>query len=122
MKFVVFISILFLVSCKINRTNKGIPVGKWKYVSGTTSERLVITGKYDRKGREKGVWKYYRNDTLFRSERYFYPYSVDVLFHKNGKVSEIGKSFTSQNKWTKTGTWYYFNEHEKLTDSITFEN
>lgn|SRR5690606_14663447 len=119
--YILFFSLL-LLSCKINQKRNGVEVGRWKYVSGTKSERLVVVGKYDRKGREKGVWKYYRNDTLFRSERYFYPYSVDVLFHKNGKVSEMGKSFTSQKTWTKTGTWYYFNEHEKLTDSITFEN
>ena len=119
--YILFFSLL-LLSCKINQKKDGVEVGKWKYISETTSEKIIIVGKYDRKGREKGVWKYYRNDTLFRSEKYFYPYSADVLFHKNGKVSEIGKSFTSQNKWTKTGTWYYFNEHEKLTDSITFEN
>src|SRR5690606_15150978 len=122
MKFIVCIFLLFFVSCKINQKKNGVEVGRWKYISGTTSENSIIVGKYDRKGREKGVWKYYRNDTLFRSERYFYPYSVDVLFHKNGKVSEIGKSFTSQNRWTKTGTWYYYNEYEKLTDSVTFEN
>ena len=27
-----------------------------------------------------------------------------------------------QKKWTKIGTWYKFNEQEKRTDSITFEN
>ncbi len=122
MKIAILFFVLFLVSCKINQKKNGVEVGRWKYVSGTKTERNIIKGRYDKYGQEKGVWKYYNNDTLFRSEKYFYPYSVDVLYHKNGKISQIGKSYTTKETWTKIGTWYKFNEEEKLTDSITFEN
>lgn len=121
-KFFSFFLLFLVFSCKINQKKNGVEVGRWKYVAGTTTEKSIIKGKYDKYGREKGVWKYYHNDTLFRVEKYFYPYSVDILYHKNGKISEVGKSFTSQKKWTKIGTWYKFNEQEKRTDSITFEN
>lgn len=121
-KFLSFLILFLVLSCKINQKKNGVEVGKWKYVSGTKTERSLITGRYDKYGQEKGVWKYYNNDTLFRSEKYFYPYSVDVLYHKNGKISQIGKSYTTKKTWTKIGTWYKFNEEQKLTDSITFEN
>lgn len=119
-KLVFFFFILF-ISCKINRTENGIPVGKWKYVSGTINDKTVVIGKYDKFGKEKGVWKYYTNDTLFRKEKYYYPYSVDVLFHKNGKISQVGKSITEESRWTKYGTWYRFDEAEQLIDSVTYE-
>jgi len=122
LKFFSFLILFLIFSCKINQKKNGVEVGRWKYVSGTKNEKSIIKGKYDKYGREKGVWKYYNNDTLFRSEKYFYPYSVDVLYHKNGKISQIGKSYTTKKTWTKIGTWYKFNEEEKLIDSITFEN
>lgn len=118
--YLLFLCLLF--SCKINQKKNGVEVGRWKYVSGTKTEKSLITGKYDKYGQEKGIWKYYNNDTLFRSEKYFYPYSVDVLYHKNGKISQIGKSLTGKKTWTKISTWYKFNEQEKIIDSITFEN
>ncbi len=117
-----FFLLCLTVSCKINQKKNGVEVGKWKYISGTKTEKTVVKGKYDKYGREKGVWNYYNNDTLFRSEKYFYPYAVNVLYHKNGKINEVGKSYTTHKTWTKIGTWYYFNENEKLTDSVTFEN
>ena len=122
MKTSILFFVVFLVSCNINQKKNGVEVGRWKYVSGTKTERNIIKGRYDKYGQEKGIWKYYTNDTLFRSEKYFYPYSVDVLYHKNGKISQIGKSYTTKKTWTKIGTWYTFNEEEKLIDSITFEN
>lgn len=122
MKIAILFFVVFLVSCKINQKKNGVEVGRWKYVSGTKTERNIIKGKYDKYGREKGVWEYYNNDTLFRSEKYFYPYSVDVLYHRNGKINQIGKSYTTKKTWTKIGTWYTFNEEEILIDSITFEN
>ena len=111
-----------LLSCKINQTKNGVSVGRWKYLSGTKNERLIVKGRYDKFGREKGIWKYYTNDTLFRKETYFYPYSVDVLYHKNGMVKELGLGYTSAKTWTKIGTWYKYNEMGKLTDSLSFIN
>lgn len=73
-------------------------------------------------GKEKGTWNYYQNDTLFRKEFYFYRYSVDILYHKNGMVKELGIAYTSEKTWTKCGTWLKFNEKCILTDSITFHN
>lgn len=122
MKIYLFFLLFLILSCKINQKRNGVEVGRWKYVSETKTEKSLITGKYDKNGQEKGVWKYYNNDTLFRSEKYFYPYSVDVLYHKNGKISEVGKSYTTKKTWTKIGVWYKFNEHGKLIDSIAFEN
>lgn len=121
MKIYVLFFVFLLFSCKINQKKNGVEVGRWKYVLGTKTDRSLITGKYDKNGKEKGIWKYYNNDTLFRAEKYFYPYSVDVLYHKNGKISQLGKSYTTKKTWTKIGTWYKFNEQEKRIDSLTFE-
>jgi len=120
MKILLYILLsLLLFSCSINREKNGVPVGKWKYIS--VGDRTIVKGQYDRKGREKGVWKYYINDTLFRVEKYYYPYSVTVLYHQNGVISEVGKSFTKYSSWSKYGTWYKFNEKEVLADSVQFD-
>lgn len=116
-----FLTVVLICSCKINQKKNGIPVGKWKYVSGTSTEKNSIIAKYDKHGREKGVWKYFNNDTLYRLEKYYYPYSVDVLYHKNGKIYQIGKSFTTKTSWTKIGTWYIFSNQQQLIDSIYYE-
>src|SRR5690554_7625511 len=70
MKSGVLVLILLFVSCKINRTKNGVPVGKWKYItqSGKNTDRVV--GRYNRFGNEKGKWRYYYNDTLYRFEKY----------------------------------------------------
>lgn len=122
MKWLSVLFICIFISCKINQTKNGVSVGKWKYVSGKANDLTVIKGKYNRFGQEKGVWKYYQNDTLFRKETYYYPYSVDILFHKNGRVKEIGKAYTSNKIWTKYGTWYKFNINSILIDSILFNS
>lgn len=122
LKYLFVIMLFTIYSCKINQTKNGVPVGKWKYVSGTKHDKSVITGRYNKLGKEKGTWNYYQNDTLFRKEFYFYPYSVDILYHKNGMVKELGKSYTSAKTWTKMGTWLKFNEKGILTDTITFHN
>lgn len=122
MKYLILIFVFLLVSCKINQTKDGVPIGKWVYISGSKNDRMLVKGKYDKFGREKGIWKYYTNDTLFRREIYFYPYSVDILYHKNGLVKELGKAYTSVKIWTKVGTWNKYNENGKLIDSITFVN
>ncbi len=112
---------LLFFSCRINREKGGVPVGKWRYVSGAKDDRTIVNGRFDRMGREKGIWKYYVNDTLFRTEKYYYPYSVTILYHRNGKISEVGKSFTKSLSWTKYGTWYKFNEGGALVDSVTYD-
>jgi len=122
MKIYVFLLLFLLLSCKINQKKNGVEVGKWKYVSGTKKHQNIVIGKFDRNGREKGVWKYYLNDTLYRSERYFYPFSVSVLYHKNGAINEVGKSYTTNKSWTKIGTWFTYNEKGNLVDSITFQH
>lgn len=122
MKFFSLLIIILLVSCKLNKFVYGKPVGRWKYVSGTANERNVVKGKYNKRSEEVGVWKYYQNDTLFRKEKFYFPYSVDKLYHKNGTISDLGIAITRYNRWTKTGTWYYYNEKGILIDSIHFDN
>ena len=122
MKLVYVFLICSLFSCKINQIKNGVSVGKWEYVSGKTNDLTVIKGKYNRFGQEKGVWKYYQNDTLFRKETYYYPFSVDVLYHESGEIKEIGKAFTSSKVWTKYGLWKKFDTDGNLIDTITFIN
>ena len=112
---------LLFFSCRINREKAGVPVGKWRYVSGSENNMTVVNSRYDRKGREKGIWKYYVNDTLFRVEKYYYPYSVTILYNRNGTISEVGKSFTTSSSWSKYGTWYKFSEKGVLSDSVRYD-
>jgi|SRR5690606_15215811 len=122
MKFFYLLIIILLASCKLNKLVDGKPVGKWKYISGTADEKNVVKGKYNKLSQEKGVWRYYINDTIYRTEKFYYPYSVDRLYHKNGVVAEMGLAITKNNRWTKTGTWYAYNEKGDLLDSITFDH
>src|SRR5690554_7980694 len=121
MKSGVLVLILLFVSCKINRTKNCVPVGKWKYItqSGKNTDRVV--GRYGRLGNEKGKWRYYYNDTLYRMEKYYYPYCVNVLYHSNGAIAEVGKSVSSHSSWTKYDVWYFFDEQWTLTDSVFYE-
>ncbi|HLV52124.1 MAG TPA: hypothetical protein VKY44_09235 [Flavobacterium sp.] len=121
MKSGVLVLILLFVSCKINRTKNGVPVGKWKYItqSGKNTDRVV--GRYNRFGNEKGKWRYYYNDTLYRFEKYHYPYCVNVLYHSNGSIAEVGKSVSSHSSWTKYDVWYFFDEKQVLMDSVVYE-
>ena len=121
MKSGVLVLILLCVFCKINQTKNGVPVGKWKYItqSGKNIDRVV--GRYDRFGNEKGKWRYYKNDTLYRMEKYYYPYCFNVLYHANGSIAEVGKSVSSHSSWRKYDVWYFFDEQWTLTDSVFFE-
>lgn len=120
MKEVVVIFALLFVSCKINQTKNGVPVGRWKYVTQMGNTTDLVKAKYDRLGNEKGVWNYYNNKKLYRTEKYYYPFCVNVLYHENGNIAEVGKSISSNQSWTKYGTWYVFDTTGMLTDSITY--
>ncbi len=48
MKTAILFFVVFLVSCKINQKKNGVEVGRWKYVAGTTTEKSIIKGKYDK--------------------------------------------------------------------------
>lgn len=121
MKFICVLFICVLFSCKINQTKDGVRVGKWKYVNKDDENWNVVKGRYDKKGNEIGVWKFFYNDTIYRLEKYYYPYCVNVLYHKNGEINRVGKSISAENSWSKYGTWYTFNEEGQLTDTVTYE-
>lgn len=121
MKSCVFVVIMLFVSCKINQTKNNFPVRKWKYISKSGGNTDFVVAKYNRFSHEKGKWRYYYKDTLYRIEKYYYPFCVNVSYHSNGAIAEIGKSTLSHSSWKKYGVWYFFDENNELADSIVYE-
>lgn len=120
MRWLFLLLVLCFVSCKINRKQNNIPYGKWKYITKDGNNVSRIQGKYDRLGNEKGIWRYYHNDTLHRVEKYYYPFCVNVLYNQNGKIYQIGKSVSSNKSWTKYDVWYHYDSKQNLIDSVNY--
>jgi antitoxin component YwqK of YwqJK toxin-antitoxin module len=110
--------------CKINRTKNGLRTGLWVTESDTTGEGFRSRGRY-KKDKEKGVWKYFYNDTLYQKDRYS-GYSARVRFYyPNKKIQASGKTRMDYNgkllHWFYNGDWKYFDAQGNLLKIVTYE-
>jgi antitoxin component YwqK of YwqJK toxin-antitoxin module len=122
----IFSLILFscLTSCKINQLKHGLRTGLW--ISKTDAGELIYRsrGRYS-KGREKGTWKYFQNDTVYQKDKYSGNNAKVTLYHPNKKVRARGQTrldlTAKQLHWYYTGDWKYYDPKGKLVKVVTYK-
>lgn len=125
-KYGIWVVFLLCISCKINQRKGDFPVGKWIYVTKENGNISRTTGRYNKHGFEKGIWRFYYNDTLYRKEKYRGKICENILYYENGGIAEEG--FSTQdtlNKgvyWKKIGYWYLYDKAGKLVEIKTYNN
>jgi antitoxin component YwqK of YwqJK toxin-antitoxin module len=90
--FVLFIFVIILQSCAINKYDKqGNRKGKWKIYWDDT--QLQSQGKY-KEGWQKGVWKYYdQQGHLAQKQTHHKDKTIDIVYYfPNGKIESKGKA------------------------------
>ena len=114
---------LFLMSCSkhVNQYKAGKKSGKWVYKNKTDG---YSTGRY-RNGVEKGIWKYFESNKLYRIERHKGNISSVKFYYPNRKISSKGQTRMDANSteihWYYYGKWTYYNERGKITEIRTYE-
>ena len=116
---------LFLVaSCKLNQTKDGLRTGLWITKDGNGVEGYKSRGRY-KKGRERGVWKYFYNDTLYQKEKYSGNRARVRFYHPNKKVRASGITLLDYDEklahWYYNGDWKYFDAQGNLVKTITYK-
>lgn len=127
--FVMFTGLLILIlsACKSNRYDNGKKVGKWVEQTVVNGQNYKFIYHYKNNGRERGNWKYYRNDTLTSNERYRGNISHIKIYHDNGKISSCGKATTDisdpeQFHWFYIGEWKVYAQNGKMEYLRYYEN
>ena len=120
--FVFAITLILLGSCKVNRFKDGLRTGLW--INDNAEDGFKSRGRY-KKDREKGVWKYFYNDTLYQKDKYSGNNARVRLYHRNQKVSARGKTQIEFDgkmaHWYYNGDWKYFDPEGKLVRIVTYE-
>ena len=120
--FILVFSLFLLGSCKVNRTHNGLKTGLW--ITKDDGDGFKNRGHY-RKGEQRGVWKYFYNDTLYQKEKYSGHNARVRLYHRNKKLSARGRTqidFTSKMAhWYYQGDWKYFDAGGKLLKTVTYD-
>ncbi len=124
-KYGILFVFFLLMSCKINQRKDGLPIGKWVYISKEGNNISRTAGRYNKHGFEKGIWRFYYNDTLYRKEKYRGKICKNTLYYQNGSIAEEGFSTQDTLKngvyWKKTGNWYLYDKTGKLMEIKTYE-
>ena len=111
-----------LGSCKVNRLQNGLKTGLW--ITKDEGDGFKNRGRY-RKGMQRGVWKYFYNDTLYQKEKYAGNTARVRLYHRNKKLSAIGKTQIDFDgkmaHWYYQGDWKYYDAGGKLLKTVTYE-
>ena len=111
-----------LGSCKVNRIRDGLKTGL--RISRDDGDGFKNRGRYW-KGRERGVWKYYYNDTLYQKEKYSGNNARVRLYHRNKRLSASGRTQIDFNgklaHWYYQGDWKYYDTGGKLLKTVTYE-
>jgi len=122
--FLAVFALCLLASCKINQTKDGLKTGLWITKDGSGEEGYKSRGRY-KKGHEKGVWKYFYNDTLYQKDKYSGMSARVRFYHPNKKIRASGKTEMDYNgklaHWYYNGDWKYFDVQGKLVKTITYK-
>ena len=119
-----FVLLSSLNSCGINQYKDGLRTGLW--ISKTDDADVVYKsrGRYIR-GREKGTWKYFQNDTLYQKDKYSGNRALVTFYHPNKRIRAIGKTqldlTAKQIHWYYTGDWKYFDPKGNLLKVVTYK-
>jgi len=121
---ILFIIILMITSCKINRYRNGQRTGLW--ITKDINGELVYKsrGRYN-KGSQKGTWKYFQNDTLYQKEKYSGNTAKVSFYHPNKKIRSNGITELDFNgkvlHWYYSGDWKYFDPQGNLLKTVTYK-
>ncbi|MGG5505787.1 MULTISPECIES: hypothetical protein [unclassified Myroides] len=120
MKYVYFSFLLILLqSCTVNQTINGECVGRWVYKTKIDNNKDVVRGRYDKKGWQKGTWRYRYNGKLYKKQQFKNSIAYTTYYHPNGKVAERGQTKLVTTNWGLHyyyfGTWFIYNSQEILT-------
>lgn len=115
---VCFTFTLSCISCKINQTKHGEPVGRWVYTSEIDGKTEKTTGRYTRKGLQKGIWKYTYDGRLYKKEAFVGNTAFVTEYHPNGNIAAEGQTKLEASKdtlhWFYFGDWFWYDQKGKL--------
>ena len=113
-----------VASCKVNQTRNGLKTGLWVTKDGNGKAGYKSRGRY-RKDKEKGIWKYFYNDTLYQKDRYSGNNARVRFYHPNKKIRASGKTSMDYNgkllHWYYNGDWKYFDTKGNLVKVVTYK-
>ena len=121
-----FIIILFLGACRVNRYKNNLKTGLWITITKDDNGHpgYKSRGRY-KKDKEKGVWKYFYNDTLYQKDRYSGNSARVRFYHPNKKIRASGKTEMNYNgkllHWYYNGDWKYFDTQGNLVKVVTYK-
>lgn len=122
--FLTVFALCLVASCKINQTKGGLRTGLWVTKEGNGEEGYKSRGRY-KEGKEKGVWKYFYNDTLYQKDKYSGNSARVRFYHPNKKIRASGNTLLDYNgklaHWYYNGDWKYFDVQGNLTKTVTFK-
>lgn len=124
MKYIFFIFILILFSCrgKINQYEKTssktvVKTGKWIVEDDYLGETYRSIGHY-RKGVKIGHWRTYLNGRILQKDCYKDSMTFTKIYHTNGKLAQKGQSKTIVGYqsifWFYEGKWSYYDTAGQL--------
>ncbi len=113
-----------MLSCGINRYKNGLKTGLWINKDDNGEVVYKSLGRF-KNGNEKRTWKYFHNDSLFKTETFSGNTSVIRFYHPNKKISATGKTQMDFNgielHWYYHGDWNYFDPTGKLLKVIIYK-
>ncbi len=126
MKHIVILYLILLSSCATNQLKDKLREGIWiEEMSLDSLNNFKSIGRYH-KGEPVKRWKYYKNGTLEKKEKYRGDICHTTFYHENGKKQSQGKAkFVLTEKeihWFYFDKWYFYDENGKLSRISTFEN
>jgi antitoxin component YwqK of YwqJK toxin-antitoxin module len=125
LKLYLFIILISLLSCGTNKKINGLRHGKW--VTYNTIDKIAYKYvEFYKKGNEVKTWKTYKNNKIYKKEKYLYNISLITYFHENKKIAITGQSKLEENgneiHWFYYGNWYFYDENGKLIILKKYEN
>jgi hypothetical protein len=116
---------LIFSSCKTNQKSNGLRDGKWITTDSIESNMYKYVEKYN-KGREVKTWKTYKNNNIFKKEKYKKHVCEVTYFGENKKIISKGqtkiKDSGNESHWFYFGEWKYYNNKGKLILLKNYEN
>lgn len=121
---IAFFALLLVASCKVNQTRDGLKTGLWITKEGDGQSGYKSRGRY-KKDKEKGVWKYFYNDTVYQKDKYSGNSARVRFYHPNKKIRASGRTLMDYNgklvHWYYNGDWKYFDVQGNLVKTVTYK-
>ena len=117
--------ILIFSNCKINQKSNGLRDGKWITKDSISNNMYKYVEKYN-KGKEVKTWKTYKDNNIFKKEKYKKLVCEVTFFGENKKIISKGQTkieeFGNESHWFYFGEWKYYNDKGKLILLKNYKN